>query len=114
MKIKSYNLSHSLSALCPGAAWILTNDDYSTIEWLSDDIDQPTLAALEAKRDELNAAEPLRALREERDKRIAETDWWASSDRTMTAEQTAYRQALRDLPANTTDPANPVWPVKPE
>jgi len=52
-------------------------------------------------------------LREERDRRMAETDWWASADRTMTAEQTAYRQALRDLPANTTDPANPVWPTKP-
>ena len=25
-----------------------------------------------------------------------------------------YRQALRDLPANTVDPANPIWPVKPE
>jgi hypothetical protein len=25
-----------------------------------------------------------------------------------------YRQALRDLPANTEDPANPVWPVPPE
>ena len=24
-----------------------------------------------------------------------------------------YRQALRDLPANTVDPANPVWPVQP-
>jgi hypothetical protein len=52
-------------------------------------------------------------LRAERDKRLAETDWWANSDRTMTAEQTAYRQALRNLPANTTDPANPVWPTKP-
>ena len=52
-------------------------------------------------------------LRVERDRLLAETDWWASSDRTMTAEQTAYRQALRDLPANTADPANPIWPTKP-
>jgi hypothetical protein len=35
--------------------------------------------------------------RNERDRLIAETDWWASSDLTMTAEQTAYRQALRDI-----------------
>ena len=53
------------------------------------------------------------SLRRKRDELIAETDWWATSDRTMTAEQTAYRQALRDLPANTTDPENPVWPTKP-
>jgi len=59
-------------------------------------------------------ARQWKRLREERNRRMTATDWWASSDRTMTAEQTAYRQALRDLPANTTDPANPVWPTKPE
>lgn len=52
-------------------------------------------------------------LRGIRDELLAGTDWWAVSDRTMTPEQSAYRQALRDLPANTTDPANPVWPTKP-
>jgi len=55
----------------------------------------------------------MTALRAERDRLLAETDWWAVSDRTMTAEQTAYRQELRDLPANTADPANPAWPTKP-
>lgn len=39
-------------------------------------------------------------LRLVRDELLTETDWWASSDLTMTTEQTAYRQALRDLPAN--------------
>ena len=52
-------------------------------------------------------------LRRKRDELLKETDWWASSDITMSAERTAYRQALRDLPANTTDPSNPVWPTKP-
>lgn len=48
---------------------------------------------------------------------ISETDWWALPDSpTMTAEQTAYRQALRDI---TTHPNWPYleesdWPVKPE
>ena len=55
----------------------------------------------------------LTALRARRDELLFETDWWAVSDRTMTAEQTAYRQALRDLPANTADPSNPTWPTKP-
>jgi len=31
----------------------------------------------------------------------------------MSDAESAYRQALRDLPANTADPANPVWPTKP-
>ena len=71
------------------------------------------LALLEAEDQATSVDKQWAKLRMERDRLIAETDWWASSDRTMTAEQTAYRQALRDLPANTVDPANPVWPVKP-
>ena len=51
-------------------------------------------------------------LREQRDKLLSETDWTASTDVTMTADMTTYRQALRDLPANTTDVFNPVYPEK--
>ena len=52
-------------------------------------------------------------LRRERNRLLTETDYLALSDQTLTAEMQAYRQALRDLPANTVDPANPVWPTKP-
>ena len=55
----------------------------------------------------------LAALRKKRNRLLAETDYLALSDVTLSSEMTTYRQALRDLPANTTDPANPVWPVKP-
>jgi len=50
-----------------------------------------------------------------RNRLLAETDWTQSRDVTLPndAEWAAYRQALRDLPENTTDPANPVWPTKP-
>ena len=51
-------------------------------------------------------------LRNFRDMRLHVTDWWATSDRTMTDEQRAYRQALRELPANTSDPTKPTWPTK--
>ena len=60
----------------------------------------PTEQAIAQKANELEAAYPMVLLREERDKKLAETDWWAMSDRTMTSEQTNYRQALRDIPAN--------------
>ena len=70
-------------------------------------------ATVKAKVDELTAAEPMKALREERNRRIAETDWWASSDLTMTAEQTAYRQALRDITASATSLDDVTWPTKP-
>ena len=44
---------------------------------------------------------------------LLQTDWWATSDRTMTAEQTAYRQALRDVPAQAGFPTSVTWPVEP-
>jgi len=52
-------------------------------------------------------------LRRQRNQLLTETDYLALSDSTLTDEMRSYRQALRDLPANTVDPANPVWPVKP-
>jgi len=55
----------------------------------------------------------LQNIREKRDALLKNTDWWGASDRTMTTAQTNYRQALRDLPANTVDVANPVFPTEP-
>ena len=56
----------------------------------------------------------LEQLRAKRNQLLAETDYLGLPDLGgFSAEMTAYRQALRDLPANTTDPANPVWPTKP-
>lgn len=54
--------------------------------------------------------------RSKRNGLIAETDWWASVDLTMTAEQTTYRQALRDITthANWPNLADSDWPTKPE
>ena len=70
-------------------------------------------SAVSAKLTELNAAEPLKLLRQERNRRIAETDWWASSDLTMSDAQTAYRQALRDITETYTSLDDVVWPTKP-
>lgn len=65
----------------------------------------------------------LDLLRVERNKLLTQTDWWAVPDRTMTPQQIAYRQALRDLPNNSTprltannqlDKSSVTWPVKPE
>ena len=53
------------------------------------------------------------ALRLERDSLLSQTDTYALSDRTLSDEMRTYRQQLRDLPANTSDPTNPTWPTKP-
>ena len=86
------------------------DDNGSAIESADHDVDWATVAA---KRDELIAAQPMKELRAERDRKLAETDWWAVADRTMTAEQTAYRQALRDITNTYSSLADVVWPVKP-
>lgn len=50
--------------------------------------------------------------------KLRECDWVVMSDVSMPEETKKawldYRQALRDLPANTEDPENPVWPTPPE
>jgi hypothetical protein len=40
-------------------------------------------------------------------------EWTALRGEAVPAAWQAYRTALRDLPANTSDPANPAWPTKP-
>ena len=74
-----------------------------------------TWSAVSAKKTELVNAEPMRLLREERDRRLAETDWMAGSDLTMSSAWTTYRQALRDVPAQdgVTGLDDVTWPTKP-
>lgn len=72
-----------------------------------------TWSQISAKLTELQNAEPMRLLREERDRRLSETDWWAGSDLTMTQAQTDYRQALRDITDNATSLDDVTWPTKP-
>ena len=105
----------ALLSLRPGAEWVLRGDD---LEWLDSIQTEPTEEEIQAKIAELQAAEPMRLLREQRNKLLAATDWMAVSDRTMTQAQIDYRQALRDLPA-TADPqldengnlTNVTWPI---
>ena len=51
--------------------------------------------------------------RAERERLLLNTDWWGTSDNTMTQAQKDYRQALRDLPATEADPENATFPTKP-
>lgn len=73
-----------------------------------------TWSQVSAKLTELENAEPMRLLREERNRRLAETDHWAYQDTpTMTQAQTDYRQALRDITDNATSLDDVTWPEKP-
>ena len=61
-------------------------------------------------------ARALVDMRAKRNKLLAETDFYALSDVTLSGDMTTYRQALRDLPAGK-DTVNKVnnatWPTKP-
>jgi len=61
----------------------------------------------------LTSSEHLEILRIRRNQLLAETDIYGLSDVTMSDAMKTYRQALRDLPANTADPSNPTYPTKP-
>ena len=117
--------SHAIRALEPNAQFTMVDDDIT--EWHSPDITQPTDSAINTKLTELINAYPMTLLREERDRRIATSDW-----RIVKAKETStnipaawktYRQALRDLPASSTpklidntnflDMSSVTWPTPP-
>ena len=61
-----------------------------------------TFAQVAGEKTLLQSREPMRLLRIERDRLLAETDWTALGDVTMSNNMKTYRQQLRDLPASST------------
>ena len=79
-----------------------------------DEIDEKpvaTIEELEAVKLELDKG----YVRGKRNSLLAESDWTQNRDVVLSndTEWKKYRQALRDLPENTTDWTNPPWPTKP-
>jgi hypothetical protein len=74
----------------------------------------PSVRPLSAEQIAERIASRASAIRLERDRLLAETDWRALSDVTLSADWAAYRQALRDIPAQSGFPNSVVWPVRPE
>ena len=116
-----YDTADALQALKPGAEWVLRGTEYSGLEWM-DSGQQPTEQEVKAKIIELDAAEPMRLLRIERNKKIAETDWRVLPDQSPSDDWINYRQALRDLPASASpkldsfyelDFSSFTWPTEP-
>jgi len=67
-------------------------------------------AAYQARLD----ADAAKSVRSQRDKLIAETDWMALSDNTLTEAWALYRQALRDITTQSGFPHDVIFPTKPE
>jgi len=116
------DIESALQSLKPGAEWVLRGSDYSGLEWLDSSQTKPTETEINSKISELDNAEPMKLLRQERDRRIALTDWRAGSDLTLASAWSTYRQALRDLPASASpkldsnynlDLTSVTWPTEP-
>ena len=93
----THRLQHSSQPVLNDGKWVLTK----TVVELT--------AAQIADRDTAKGKE----VRSQRDKLIADTDWMALSDNTLTAEWATYRQALRDVTSQEGFPHSVEWPEKP-
>jgi len=95
--------------------WSIDDNKYDTLVWDENNkIQKPTLEMLE----ELHLQSKYIVLRQKRDFLLAKSDKYATVDYPHQTPETKqdwfnYRQKLRDLPANTADPENPVWPEVP-
>ena len=101
-----YTILEAIKELKPGAIHVIRGVygqlTYSGIEWLDETQTKPTEAEINTKITELDAAEPMRLLRKERNSLLDKTDWTQHDDvpsETKTKWQT-YRQQLRDLPSS--------------
>tara|TARA_B100000282_G_C31604761_1_gene431827 strand:- start:77 stop:451 length:375 start_codon:yes stop_codon:yes gene_type:complete len=123
MKYTIYDVVHILR---PNSNYNIRSNEYSGLEWLDSADTKPTESEINNKISELDAAEAMKLLREERNVLLSETDWMViKSQETGVAIPDAwktYRQELRDLPASSTptldanyelDLTSVTWPTKP-
>jgi hypothetical protein len=110
----------AIESLIPNAEYEFDPIKNKILKWYSKE-KQPSDDEIQAKLNELQSAEPMRVLREERNQKLAETDWWCCSDNTPNKAQLDYRTALRNLPSTASpsldENGNLIgvnWPEKPQ
>jgi hypothetical protein len=124
---KEYVVSLIVSELDPEPVKMYDwKGDYESLV-LREEIEKPSKEVFDSRFEELYALEPMRRLREERDRRLCSCDWIFSLDvpSSITEEKKEewkiYRQALRDITSNS-EPTlsedgsyllNVTWPVPP-
>ena len=113
-------LGNAIEALIPNEIFIISVIDGKEVVKYENPNIAPTEEQIQAKIAELQAAEPMRLLRMERDRLIAQTDWRFRSDLSPSQAWIDYCQALRDLPATATPSldengnlTNVTWPTPP-
>ena len=100
--MKNY-LMYAIEALAPNSDYVIIGDEYSGIEWRDTVNTKPTEEEINTKVAELKAAEPMTLLRDERNYRLAQSDWTQLSDTPIVSSSKIekdwkdYRQQLRDI-----------------
>jgi hypothetical protein len=102
--------AHGFTIINHAGLTVGIGDDVSDLDALK--IQKDNARAAEELEDKLEATDP-ESIRNKRNALLTETDWWGLADTPMTAEQTAYRQALRDIPSQEGFPNSVVFPTKP-
>ena len=107
---------NALPTLKDGGYWMI---EYTAVDMFADTTDEDGVVTTKAEHEAayqatLDAA-TAEANRKKRNELLAETDYFALSDVTMSTEMTTYRQALRDITTHDSWPnlADANWPTKP-
>tara|TARA_R100000951_G_scaffold107967_1_gene103823 strand:- start:275 stop:640 length:366 start_codon:yes stop_codon:yes gene_type:complete len=117
-------ITEILIALEPNQDWSYTGTDASTKAIFKENFSLAeadwsfTWAEFQTKQSEITNALPLKLLRAERNRRLAECDWTQGADvpNSIKSAWTTYRQALRDITDtySSMDDDGFAWPTKPE
>ena len=109
------NIARAILKINPNATFTVNGNDADQITWL-DNTTPISKSDIEAQASAVELDIALDSLRAKRNKLLAETDYFALSDVTMSSEMTTYRQSLRDITngLTTVDEVNAVtFPTKP-
>ena len=87
---------------------------YGSMKWEHDTVTKPTESQLITWMNEKNVASAIADVREQRNKKLVESDWTQGDDvpDTIKLPYQTYRKALRDITTAATT-ADVVWPTKP-
>jgi hypothetical protein len=108
-------ISRAIKKINPNAKFYIINDNIDNIHWV-DDTTPISKADIQAQFPIVEFDIAMENLRTKRNKLLADTDYLALSDNTISAEMTTYRQALRDITNGLTTVADVeavVFPTKP-
>ena len=108
-------IDEAIKKINPNAEFTVNAEDFEQITWLNGTT-PISKADIEAQFPAVELDNAMKNLRNKRNAKLAETDFHALSDNTMSADMTTYRQELRDLTngVTTVEQANAVvFPTKP-